>query len=97
MVPSHMQGGALALPTARAFLSVGGQLLLDPDGKLEAKPDVTRCFLNPDAASARRAYVISRRFVRRLRDPRFARSIKALVVTDGEATRNGWLVLAGGQ
>jgi hypothetical protein len=89
------RGGATALPLARAFLAVGGQLLISPDGELEPKPNISRCFMNGNASDARRAFTVSRRMVRRLRDPRFARSVKALVVTDGSQWDNGWFVMRG--
>jgi hypothetical protein len=45
------------------------------------------------AAEARRSFVVERRLYRRLRNPGFARSIKALVAIEGAADQNGWLIL----
>jgi hypothetical protein len=49
-------------------------------------------FLDSDSQAARRSFTIGRRFVRRLRDPRFARSVSTMVAIEGEA-ENGWLVM----
>ncbi len=85
-----------ALPIARAFVETGGRIMINPTGKLETAADLLRIFgseSNPQ--EARRGFVIGRRFYRRLRDPRFARSVAALVAIEGERTANGWLVLDG--
>lgn len=90
------QGGASALPIARAFLATGGRLMIDPRGKLEAAADIARIFgPDSDPKDARRSFIVGRRFYRRLRDPRFARSVKCLVLMDGEPTAGGWQVLEG--
>ncbi len=86
MATAPQQGGAQALPIARAFLDIGGRLLINPKGKLETAMDAERAF------SSRRCFVIGRRFVRRLRDPRFARSVATLVAVEGDPV-NGWLVM----
>jgi hypothetical protein len=88
------QGGALALPIARAFLATGGRLMVSPTGQLQAAADIARIF-GPDSEprDARRSFVIARRLSRRLRDPRFARSVKCFVLMDGEPTANGWQVV----
>ncbi len=92
MTTRHQEGGASALPIARAFLEQGGRLLLNPEGKLEAAGSFAWMTAD-DPRQARRSYTICRRFYRRLRDPRFARSMKALVLQDGEPTSSGWLVV----
>ena len=90
----HTQGGASALPITRAFLATGGRLMVNPKGKLEAAADIARIF-GPDSEpkDARRSFIIGRRFYRLLRNPRFARSIKCLVLMEGQQTANGWQVL----
>lgn len=94
MAERTMQGGASALPIAHAFLATGGRLLMNPQGTLEPTISVERLFgANVTPAEARRGYVIGRRFIRRLRCARFARSVQALVVQQGERTPNGWLVM----
>jgi hypothetical protein len=50
--------------------------------------------MNSDAAAARRAFVVSRRFIRRLRDPRSARSVKTMVLVNGQDI-SGFLVMDG--
>jgi hypothetical protein len=42
-----------------------------------------------DPREARRGFTVCRRFSRRLRDPRFARSVKTLVIHDGGQTASG--------
>ena len=95
-----IEDGATALPIARAFLDTGGRFIISPEGKLEAIPNILRIFGSEkhpvDPNESRRGYVIARRLFRRLRNKRFARSVQALVVTDGTPTPNGWLVLEGG-
>ncbi len=86
MSRNHQQGGASALPVARAFIEIGGRLLINPKGRLETAMDAERAF------SSRRCFVIGRRFIRRLSDPRFARSVATLVAVEGEPV-NGWLVM----
>ncbi len=90
------QGGAPALPSAQAFIATGGRLMLDPNGELMTAADLARVFgADNDAKEARRGFVAARRFARRLRDPRFARSVATLVAMDGQRTATGWLVLEG--
>jgi hypothetical protein len=90
----HNQGGASALPIARAFLATGGRLMVDPKGKLKAAADIARIFgADSEPREARRSFIIGRRFYRRLRDPKFARSVKCMVLMDGERTHHGWQVL----
>jgi hypothetical protein len=99
MSARHTQGGASALPIARAFLATGGRFIISPEGKLEAIPDLSRIYestLHPlDPREARRAHAAARRLFRRLRNPRFARSVKCMVLMDGERTHHGWQVLRG--
>lgn len=98
MATQLKQGGASALPIARAFVANGGRLLINPKGKLETAGDLARIFgADADPAEARRGFVIARRLHRRLRNPSFARSVAALVAIEGERTSNGWLMLAGEQ
>jgi len=87
------RGGASALPIARAFLGIGGRLMLMPTGKLDTQIDAFRIFGEQDPALARQRFVIGRRFTRRLRDPRFARLVGALVAIEGKRAANGWLVM----
>ncbi len=94
MIDTAKQGGAQALPSARAFVGIGGRLLINPDGKLEARTSLGPAFaLDAPAHVARPHFTIARRFYRRLHDPRFARSVAALVAVEGERTHNGWLVM----
>ncbi len=88
-----IKGGEQALLIARAFVEIGGRLMLMPDGKLDTQLDLWSIFGDVDPTSARRGFVIGRRFARRLHNPRFARSVAALVATEGERTDNGWLVM----
>lgn len=94
----HNGGGAQALPLARAFLATGGRLSVSPRGVLEPVADLGRIF-GPDSAAreARRAFVIARRFSRRLRNPRFAANVKALVLQNGQPGENGWLTMEAAQ
>lgn len=89
------QGGATALPITQAFLSHGGRLLIGPSGRLKAAMDAARIFGGEDIAEARRTFTAARRLHRRLRNPRFVRTVTAIVVANGERTPNGWLVLEG--
>lgn len=91
---AHQQGGAQALPIARAFLAIGGKLMLNHRGQLETGLDLDQLF-GPalDVHHARRNLSIGRRFARRLKDPRFARSVSALVAIEGERDPSGWLVM----
>ena len=85
------QAGA-ALPLACAFLKCGGRLMLNPEGKLETGGKFAWMFSQSSPREARRSYIISRRFYRRLRNPRFERSVAALVAMQGKHFNN-WLVL----
>jgi hypothetical protein len=93
MATHPKQGGAQALPIARAFIATGGRLYLTPTGKLETAADLR--FFGPEATAkeARLGFVIGRRFFRRLRDPRFTRSVATLVAIEGERAANGCLVM----
>lgn len=85
-------GRASALPLARAYLAQGGRLIIDDRGKLE--PVGSFAWITADdPKAARRSFVTCRRFCRRLRDRRFASTVKALVVQQGRKTANGWLEL----
>lgn len=87
---------AAALPIARAFLNCGGRLMISPEGELEARMDLERIFgSNSDSKDARRCFVVGRRLSRRLNNPRFASSVKCLVLMDGKQWDNGWIVAAG--
>ncbi|HEX8579919.1 MAG TPA: hypothetical protein VF655_10040 [Allosphingosinicella sp.] len=98
MSAPQAQGGAQALPIARAFLATGGRLMLRPDGKLETAASVERIFgPGTDENEARLSFMVARTFSRRLRNPRFARSVACLVLADGQPTPNGWQVLEAGQ
>jgi hypothetical protein len=92
MSPQRNRGAATALPIARAFVEQGGRLLLNPKGELEAGGSFA-WMTAADPRQARRSFTVCRRFFRRLRDPRFARSVKALVIHDGEQTANGWRIV----
>lgn len=90
-------GGAQALPIARAFVEVGGRLMLNPEGRLETGGGLRWALPDVSAREARRSFAIERRLYRRLRDPRFARSVRCLVLQEGERTENGFLVMQGGR
>lgn len=92
MATSHQAGGTQALPIACAFMAAGGRLMVSPAGKLVTGGNFAWMFSNSSAREARRSYTIGRRFYRRLRNPSFERSVKQLVVEQGEPV-NGWLVL----
>ncbi len=94
MATALKQGGAHALPIARSFIATGGRLLISPTGKLETAIDSAKLFGSSTPKEARRGFVIGRRFHRRLRDPRFARSVATLVAMEGGRV-NGWLVMSG--
>ncbi len=95
MASAQKQGGAQALPIARSFIATGGRLLINPTGKLETAIDAEKVFGGTSPKEARRGFVIGRRFHRRLRDPRFARSVATLVGMEGQRLPTGWLVRAG--
>ena len=80
MTTRFNQGGASALPIARAFLATGGRILVTPNGSLEAQPNLERLLMTDDARACRAAWTIGRRFFRRLRDRRFAACVKALAL-----------------
>jgi hypothetical protein len=90
------QGGASASPIVSAFLAQGGRLLINPNGELEVAAGSLAWASADDPRRARRGFTVCRRFYRRLRNPRFAGSVKALVIRDGEPTPNGWLVVRSG-
>lgn len=93
MATAFKQGSAPALPIARAFLDMGGRLMINPDGELETGGGCRWAFGSTPASEARRSFVVERRLYRRLRVPSFARSVKCLVVAEGQRTPSGWLVL----
>lgn len=80
----------------RAFLDVGGRLMVNAKGALETGMDLDR-ILGPrsTAREARRGMIAARRFHRRLRNERFARTIKCLVIQQGAREPNGWIVMGG--
>lgn len=85
-------GGASALPIARAFLNVGGRLMIGPTGRLEIGGGLRWALASTSAREARRSFVVERRLCRRLRNPTFARSVASLVAMHGKPL-NGWLVM----
>lgn len=89
----HQRGGASALPIARAFLEVGGRLMLDPEGRLETGGGLRWALPDVNAKEARKSFIVERRLYRRLKDPRFARSVRCMVLQDGARLENGWLVM----
>jgi hypothetical protein len=96
MASRPQPGGAQALPIARAFLATGGALLITPEGALVTGGSLARIFgADANPREARRGFTIGRRLHRRLRDPRFAASLKCLVIQQGERTPQGGLVLEG--
>ena len=90
--PQH-QGGASALPIARAFLDVGGRLMLNPHGKLETGGGLRWALPDVPAREARKSFTVERRLYRRLRNASFARSVRCLVIQEGESQPDGWLVM----
>lgn len=81
---------------AAAFINAGGRLMVNAKGGLEIGMDLDR-IVGPDSteAEARRGILAARHLFRCLRDQRFARTIKCLVLQQGERTENGWIVLEG--
>ncbi len=67
-----------AIPIARAFVEIGGRIMVSPQGKLETGGNLACFFLNSNAKEARRSFTIGRRFHRRLCNPSFARSVACL-------------------
>ncbi len=96
---SAADGGMSRVLPASYFKRVGrrlvGRLLIDPTGKLETAIEAEKVFGGTSPKDSRRGFVIGRRFHRRLRDPRFARSVATLVAVEGQRLPTGWLVLAG--
>jgi hypothetical protein len=92
----NTHGRATALPIARAFMEGGGRLLVDPQGRLEASSCLRWALPDTSDRESRLGMAIERRFCRGLRNASFRRSVKALVVTEGRPTPNGWLVLEKG-
>lgn len=97
MATQLKQESAQALPIARAFIEIGGRLMLNPEGRLETGGGLRWALPNVSATESRRSFTIERRLYRRLRDPRFARSVRCLVLQEGERSDNGWLVMRGGR
>ena len=93
MAARPTKGGAPALPIARAFLDVGGRLMLNPHGKLETGGGLRWSLPEISAREARKSFVVERRLARRLRNRSFRLSVSALVVQEGVRTENGWLVM----
>lgn len=87
--------GASALTLANDYLKQGGRLIIDPKGKLDAVGDMAWLW-TPNARKARHSYAICRRFFRRLKDERFAQTVKCFVIANGQRTAHGWLVMDGG-
>jgi hypothetical protein len=85
--------GATALPIVRAFVEMGGRLMLNHKGKLEISGGLRWALPDISAKEARRSLIVERRLYRRLRDPRFARSIRCMILQDGTQQGNGWLVV----
>lgn len=89
-------GGASALPEAAAFVAIGGRIMLSPAGRLEAALDSATIFAADAAPSAaRKAEIAASAMKAQLRSPRAVRSLKCLVLRQGERTHGGWLVVGG--
>jgi hypothetical protein len=93
MTSTLHQGAASALPIARAFLELGGRLMLNPQGMLETAGGLRWARPEISAREARKSFTVERRLYRRLRDPRFATSVRCLVLQEGTRLANGWLVV----
>ncbi len=93
MASAQKQGGAQALPIARAFLEVGGRLMLDPHGRLQTGGGLRWALPDVNAKEARKSFTVERRLYRRLKDPRFARSVRCLVLQEGARLENGSFVM----
>lgn len=97
MMTRAQKGGAAALPFAAAFVAIGGRIMLSPAGRLEAALDPATIFAADVAHSAaRKAERAASAMKTQLRCPRAVRSLKCLVLRQGERTPNGWLVVEAG-
>jgi hypothetical protein len=67
--------------------------MLNPKGQLETGGGLRWALPEVSATEARRSFTVERRLYRRLRDARFAKSVRYLVLQEGERTANGWLVM----
>lgn len=96
MRTNTQQDRASALPAAAAFVAIGGSIMLSPTGRLDAALDPAAIFAADVAPSAaRKAERAASAMKAQLRSPRAVRSLKALVLRQGERTPGGWLVVGG--
>lgn len=87
-----MMGQHPAVSMARAFLAMGGRLMIDPIGRYESSLDLSFVF---GPAGNQANYDIARAFaqMQRQRGPR--RALRRLVTREGLRLANGWQVMEG--
>jgi hypothetical protein len=67
--------------------------MLNPQGKLETGGGLRWALPDISAREARKSFTVERRLYRRLRDPRFATSVRCLVLQEGNRSSDGFLVM----